>query len=96
MELSAWLNLSKMRSVNSAGMPMPVSRTETRRRKRSTLPLDDLGGQGRCYRGSELDGVGHQVVDDLAQAQGIGLRHRRQGRASSRLKARALRLAATR
>ena len=73
VEASAWLKDLNRRAIRSAGMPMPVSRTEkwscqgpappwtgSGRRKRFDLD-DDLAG------GGEFDAVAEQVDEHLAQ-----------------------------
>ena len=55
----------------SAGMPMPVSRTEKRSTASSSVSDTRLDPHGDLALVGELDGVAHQVDEDLAQPAGV-------------------------
>ena len=94
VEPSACVNASKMSACLSAGMPIPVSRTEARTR---TVPGGSPGTRRRLFDvhahaafGGELDGVAHQIHQHLAEAARIAHQHRRQGAGHVHVEAQAL------
>ena len=73
---STWENMSKMLGQASAGMPIPLSRTETH-----DLVAAPLGGRARCGpRLRVLGAVGEQVAEDLGQPGQVGVEEDRLGR----------------